>query len=180
MPGRQSEITPAGRPVRASWLVFGAAAAVILTLISFWFTGQWYQARESNRLMVAIAEEVAADHVKMKPLEIQASDVSTVFDYFGDLDFQLLDIPRLGRDGEALVGGRYCSIQGISAAQLRFRNPGGEISNWYQGILPADQVGLLPDPGAGETPAEFFVRGIRVHIWTEHGLVFAETRPARR
>lgn len=180
MPGRHRASPPAGRPVRASWLGFGAAAAVILTLISVIFTGQWYQARASNRLMVAMAEEMAAIHVEMKPLEIQAGDVSTVFAYFGDLDFQLPDSPRLGRDGEALVGGRYCSIQGVAAAQFRFMRPDGGIGTWYVSVLPADQIRLLPDPEAGQTPSEFFMGGIRVRLWTGHGLVFGEARPAYR
>jgi len=170
---------PPGRPVKASWLQFGAVAAVVLTLISVWFTGQWYNVRESNRLMVAIAEEVAANHLKLKPLEIQGNELGTVFAYFGDLDFQLVQTPRLGRGDEALLGGRYCSIQGISAAQLRFQGADGRLSTWYEGTLPVDQLRLLPDPAANQPPAEFFVRGIRVHIWTEHGLVFAEARSAR-
>lgn len=172
-------ITPPGRPVRASWLVAGAAVAVILTLISVWFTGQWYQARESNRLLVAIAEEVAAGHLEREPLEIEASEVSTVLDHFDNPDFRLMETPRLGRADEVLVGGRHSSIQGVSAAQLRFRSPDGGRSTWYVGVLPADQTRLLPDPEAGEAPSELFVRGLRIRIWTDQGLTYAEARAAR-
>lgn len=167
------------RPVRAGWLQFGAAAAIVLTLISVWFTGQWYAAREGNRLMVAIADEVAANHLKLKPLEVEGSDLDSVFGYFRDLDFRLVATPRLGGIDRELLGGRYCSIQGIAAAQLRYREPDGDLSTWYEGMLPSAQLSLLPSIERGQTPAEFYVRGIRVDIWTEHGVVFAAARSVR-
>ena len=35
---------PAGRPVRGSWLLAGGLFAAALTLISFFYTAQWYRA----------------------------------------------------------------------------------------------------------------------------------------
>lgn len=170
---------PPGRPVRPHWLLFGAAGAILLTLISVWFTGQWYSARESNRLMVAIAGEVAANHQRLEPLEVESRDLGVVFGYFRDLDFRPVATPRLGGADRALLGGRYCSIQGKAAAQLRFREQDGDLSTWYEAVLPTEQLRLLPSIERGQIPAELYLRGIRVNIWTEHGLVFAAARTIR-
>ncbi len=169
---------PAGRPVRGSWLLAGGLFAAALTLISFFYTAQWYRAGSDNRLLVAIAEEVAANHLKLKPLEVVGTELRPVLAYFTELDFQPVTSPRLGGRGETLLGGRYCTIQGVTAAQLRYRAPDGTLSSWYEGTLPPRQLAAIPDVGAGQRPARHLVRGIDVSIWQEHGLVFAEARPA--
>ena len=169
---------PAGRPVRGSWLLAGGLFAAALTLISFFYTAQWYRAGSDNRLLVAIAEEVAANHLKLKPLEVEGTELAPVLAYFTELDFQPVTSPRLGARGATLLGGRYCTIQGVTAAQLRYRAPDGTLSTWYEGTLPARQLAALPDIGAGGRPSRHLVKGIEVSIWQEHGLVFAEARPA--
>ena len=169
---------PAGRPVRASWLLAGGVFAAVLTLVSFFYTAQWYRAGSENRLLVSIAEEVATNHLKLKPLEVEGRELGPVLAYFDQLDFQLVQSPRLGGSGEVLLGGRYCSLQGVTAAQLRYRAPDGSLSTWYEGTLPGGQLAALPDLGSGETPARFLVRGVDVSLWREHGLVFAAARAA--
>jgi hypothetical protein len=84
----------------------------------------------------------------------------------------------MGRPSRPLLGGRYCTIQGITAAQLRYRAPDGTLSTWYEGTLPPRQLAAVPDLSAGGRPSRHLVRGIDVSIWQEHGLVFAEARPA--
>lgn len=169
---------PAGRAVRGGWLLAGGIAALLLTFISFFYTAQWYQAGSNNRLRLAIAEEVAANHLKLKPLEVEAAELGTVLAYFTELDFQLVPSPRLGAAEDSLLGGRYCSIQGITAAQLRYRASDGTLSTWYEATLPPRRLVAVPDLSAGERPARFLIRGVDVMLWREHGLVFAEARPA--
>ena len=169
---------PAGRPVRGSWLLAGGLAALILTFVSFFYTAQWYRAGSENRLLVTIAEEVAENHLKLKPLEIENAELDTVLSYFTALDFQLIPSPRLGEGGQTLLGGRYCSIQGIAAAQLRYQDANGTLSTWYEATLPPHSLAAVPDVSAGEKPSRFLVRGVDILLWREHGLVFAEARPA--
>lgn len=169
---------PAGRPVRGSWLLAGGLAALALTLVSFFYTAQWYRAGSENRLLVVIAEEVAANHLKLKPLEVENSELDTVLSYFTELDFQLVPSPRLGGAGETLLGGRYCSIQGNAAAQLRYQDADGTLSTWYEATLPPQSLAAVPDISAGERPSRFLVRGVDIQLWREHGLVFAEARPS--
>lgn len=66
---------------------------------------------------------------------------------------------------------------GATLAELeRDRSPQacGRLADWL-----GDQIRLLPDREAGQAPAEYYVRGIRVRIWSERGLVLAEARSAR-
>jgi hypothetical protein len=102
-----------------------------------------------------------------------------VLGYFTDLDFQLLASPRItANSGDRLLGGRYCTIQGIDAAQLRVAASDGTLSTWYEATLPADELKRIPDIDAGERPAEFVVRGVDIRIWQENGIVFAEAKAA--
>jgi anti-sigma factor RsiW len=171
---------PSGRPVRASWLLAGGLFAAALTLISFFYTAQWYRAGAENRLLVAIAEEVAAHHLELEPLEVEGDSLDAVLAYFTELDFQLVPSPRLGGVGGTLMGGRYCSIQGEAAAELRYRAQDGTLSTWYEGTLAPEQLAALPDVGAGGRPFRHLVRGIDVSIWREGGLLFAGARPVGR
>jgi hypothetical protein len=75
-----------------------------------------------------------------------------------------------------VLGGRYCSIQGVTAAQLRLRDQAGWIRTLYQVPYEVSRFGVLPDIGAGEQPKLTQVRGLTVELWVEKGLLFALTR----
>ena len=169
--------TPAKTP---AWRQAAAVAAAISLLVVGGFVGnQAWQSHQDLILLQAIAEEVADNHLKLKPLEVESSDLPSVLGYFENLDFQLLASPRItGNAGDRLLGGRYCSIQGIDAAQLRVVASDGTLSTWYEATLPADKLKRVPDLDAGERPAEFVMRGVDIRIWEESGLVFAEAKAA--
>ena len=163
-----------------AWLRAPAvAAAMIVLAIGGLFSTQVYQSHQDQVLLQSIAEEVADNHLKLKPLEVQSDDLPSVLGYFTDLDFQLLASPRItANSGDRLLGGRYCTIQGIDAAQLRVAASDGTLSTWYEATLPADELKRIPDIDAGERPAEFVVRGVDIRIWQENGIVFAEAKAA--
>lgn len=163
---------------RRRWLAAGVAALVVAVVAGTFQALDRQRSGSGERLLVAIAEEVAANHLKLKPLEVEGTDLATVLDYFTMVDFQPVASPRLGRENETLLGGRYCSIQGVTAAQLRYESPDGRLSTWYEGTLPEESLASLPDVTAGASPARFNIRGMDVAIWREHGLVFAEARTA--
>jgi anti-sigma factor RsiW len=171
------EPAPAKKP---AWLRAPAAAAAMIVLaIGGLFSTQVYQSHQDQVLLQSIAEEVADNHLKLKPLEVQGDDLPSVLGYFTDLDFQLLASPRItANSGDRLLGGRYCTIQGIDAAQLRVAASDGTLSTWYEATLPADELKRIPDIDAGERPAEFVVRGVDIRIWQENGIVFAEAKAA--
>ena len=133
------EPVPAKKP---AWLrVPAVAAAMIVLAIGGLFSTQVYQSHQDQVLLQSIAEEVAENHLKLKPLEVQGDDLPSVLGYFTNLDFQLLASPRItANSGDRLLGGRYCTIQGIDAAQLRVAASDGTLSTWYEATLPADEL----------------------------------------
>ncbi len=160
-------------PVVAAAMIFLAVAGVVGT--------QAYDSHQDRVLLKAIAVEVADNHLRLKPLEVEGSDLPGVLSYFTNLDFQLLASPRITADsGDRLLGGRYCSIQGIDAAQLRVVASDGTLSTWYEATLPDDKLRRIPDLDSGEAPARFVVRGVDIRIWEESGVVFAEAKAARQ
>jgi hypothetical protein len=152
------------------------AAAVILT-IGVFLANQMVQEYKAHALLEAIAVEVVDNHLKLKPLEVESGSLRDVLGYFDRLEFQLLESPRIaGNAGDQLLGGRYCSIQGIDAAQLRVASADGELSTWYEAILPAEKLEKIPDMDDGDEPSVFVVKGLQVRIWQEQGIVFAQAR----
>ena len=173
----EAPAAPARKP--AWWQMPAIAASILVLAIGGLFGTQVYQSHQDRVLLQAIAGEVADNHLKLKPLEVQGGDLPSVLGYFRDLDFQLLASPRItANSGDRLLGGRYCSIQGIDAAQLRVVAGDGTLSTWYEATLPPDKLTRVPDLDAGERPAEFVVRGVDIRIWQESGVVFAEARAA--
>jgi hypothetical protein len=168
-----------GQPRRPWWRRPVTAAAIVLLAVGSLVSIQQYDSYRAAGLLEAIAIEVADNHLKLKPLEIESADLRSVLGYFEDLDFQLQASPRItGNPGDQLLGGRYCTIQGIDAAQLRVIAADGVLSTWYEATLPAEQLQLVPEMGDGQQPAEFLVRGVDIRIWQEHGVVFAEAKEA--
>ena len=171
---------PASPAKKPAWLRLPAVAAAVVVLAIGGVIGtQVYQSHQDQVLLQAIAVEVADNHLKLKPLEVEGSDLPSVLGYFTDLDFQLLASPRItGNAGDRLLGGRYCSIQSIDAAQLRVVAVDGTLSTWYEATLPAGKLRRIPDMDAGERPARFMERGVDIRIWQESGVVFAEAKAA--
>lgn len=159
--------------------ILAVAAAVMISTLSAWLGWTWHDARTTGALLNAITAEVVENHLKQKPLDVESSSLPDVIGYFDRLDFQLLQSPRIASGtGDKLMGGRYCSVQGISAAQLRISNGDGTISTWYEAWLPPEQMGRIPDRLSGDSPAIRIARGIQVSIWKESGILFVEARPA--
>jgi len=164
---------------RPRWLRPAGAAAVVILALAGVLAPQLYRSHQSQVLLESIAQEVADNHLKLKPLEVESSDLRNVLGYFQDLDFQLLASPTIaGNPGDRLLGGRYCSIQGIDAAQIRVASAVGTLSTWYEATLPDDKLRLVPELIEGNRPGEFVIRGVEIRIWRESGIVFAEAREA--
>ena len=166
---------PAGRPVRASWLITGGLCALVLIMISFYYTGQWHDARSGNRLLVAVAGTVADAHLRPRPLDIESPDLEIVLAYFDTGDAGPVRKSLAGRD-QTLIGGRSMSIEGYPAIQLRFQSVDGHAVTRYVAAIPARQQSGLPGPAVAEAPPQTLIRGVAISVWRENGLVFAEAR----
>jgi hypothetical protein len=164
---------PAGRPVRASLLLAGGLTAGVLTLISFFYTAQWYRWGSDHRLLLALAEEMAVDHRAGAPLEIEGGDPATVL---AGLGWEAAGADRRWRPrtGETLTGGRRTSIRDQATVALRYRQARGSISTRYAGELTPALARAIPDHGAGAPPARHLIRGVDVRIWREGLRLYGE------
>lgn len=125
----------------------------------------------------AIGNEVAKNHIKLKPLEVTSTQLNIVRSYFKELDFLPIASKNINFDTQKLLGGRYCSIQGITAAQLRLKNDKtGNIQSFYQTSYDPALFKGIPNISAGEQPITVHSKGISVEIWVEKGLLFAVTK----
>lgn len=122
-----------------------------------------------------IALEVIDNHLKLKPLDVAAGSMDEVRDFFTQLDFSPLapDLleSRFGLAQSSMLGGRYCSIKGVSAAQLRYQRGGGDLSTLYEVAYDPEVFGFVPSVDRGEAPRELLLKGLKVNLWVEKGLL---------
>ena len=123
-----------------------------------------------------IAQEVAKNHFKLKPLDVTASSIATVADYFELLDFKPVSSSIVIAGDYQLIGGRYCSLKGITAAQIRYTNQqSGKTETVYEVPYNAKLFGDMPDVINGEQPLNVYYNGLKVKMWQEKGLLIAIT-----
>jgi len=160
---------------RASLLVGWSAAAAIaafLAVIALFPPDQL----EGIPMTERIALEVASNHIKLKPLDVETGTMEGIRRYFTDLEFVPVESSLLANADLELIGGRYCSVQSVPAAQLRITAPGSDgLQTLYQAEYRKDVFGKLPVLKDGDHPINISVKGISVRIWVEKGLLFALT-----
>lgn len=163
------------RPEKLHVIGFNVAAAVLVSVIIaslVWiFNGQY-----KVDMAEMIAEEVAYNHLKMTPIEVSGSSLDDMRTYFSKLDFSLSHSQYVADKGLQLIGGRYCSIQGDAAAQLRMKDTQtGDIQIIYQAPYDKESFKDLPKLYEGQVPTRKFFNGIAVDIWVEQGVLFARS-----
>ena len=117
-----------------------------------------------------LAAELARHHNQRMNMDIESASLAEIRSYLERLDFPLIESSRYP-DGEwEPAGGRYCSLKGRPAAQLRLRNRNtGRTLTFYQLLVPRGMAGFK---GAYEG----FEQSVKVEIWTERGLLLAVAR----
>ncbi|ABV85452.1 hypothetical protein [Shewanella pealeana] len=174
-------------PTRFKSMLALAASVLLLVFSLHWYPevvwqgeAAWQGEVSSNQqpgvseMSIKIAVEVAKNHIKMKPLEVQTAQLSQLRAYFTELDFTLVSSSRID-DAKQMIGGRYCSIQGLTAAQIRFVDPLQSVT-LYQVQYDRTLYGELPNIDSGEKPLQLVERGVAVSIWVEKGLLMATAR----
>lgn len=146
---------------RTQWLAAAAAAAVLL----LGGAGFWWRA--PVRMTARVAAEVAHNHLKGYVPEIQADAFAVIATALARLDFPLApSVAHPLPDRLTLVGGRYCSVQGEPAAQIRLLEPDGHPCTLYVARSTGNRL-------ASVRPGEYEAAGVRVRIWHDEGRLFA-------
>jgi len=111
-----------------------------------------------------IVQEVVRNHLKLKPLDINTSSINKARGYFTQLEFSPINSSILDKQffiaANQLIGGRYCSIKGITAAQFRYSTSpettmdNKRITTLYQVGYDPNVHGEMPDTANGDTPVQ--------------------------
>ena len=149
-----------------------AFVAVLLLAVTLSLPLLW-QGNNGGDVAQRIADEVALNHLKLKPLDVEAEQMPVLAAYFNRLDFAVRDSSLIAEiDGMRLLGGRYCSVLTVPAAQLRLQRTTGQVLTLYEALFDPQVFPSLPSLDHGEPPLVRYARGIRVAIWVEKGVLF--------
>ncbi|MGV6826998.1 MAG: hypothetical protein ACWA5Q_08470 [bacterium] len=166
------------RPAKIrSWRPALAASLVLALAV---ITG-WYLVQDQELATVEkIAAEVVENHLHLKPLEVSGAELADIRGYFDRLAFNPVNSDYLASRNLNLLGGRYCAVQGITAAQLRLKRVGmTELHTLYQVPYDPAVFDKLPNHDLGEQPVAVYNRGIKVTLWIEKGILLALTEEAK-
>lgn len=160
---------PFSKRMLSSWAL---ACCFLLATISLYLF-QW-RPEEPWPKADAIAAEVVYNHLKQRPLDFIESDLRKLNQSFVQLDFKLQNSALL--DDFTYSGGRYCSLLGIPAAQIRSaKGNQGEYETLYQVDYRESIFGNLPKLIEGEASIVRYHKGVAVEIWVDKGILFAKT-----
>ncbi|TQV87316.1 hypothetical protein [Aliikangiella coralliicola] len=157
---------------KLTWLKSCAAVLLVGVLtLSFYFP-QYQQ----EKMVSAIVSEVAKNHLKMKPLDISSNQYAQLRKSLDKLDFSITNSSYFTSEQDSLLGARYCSIQTVTAAQLRFIKSTDQLITLYQVPYDHQKHADIPDVENGEQPLVRFKLGLRVELWQEKGLLMVSTQ----
>ena len=163
---------PTARPVNTGRRVWLAACVVAVISALLVWRQQLPSTPDYSR---EIAYEVIKNHLKLKPLDVQTQSIDDVKQFFTQLDFAPVNSDYASANfalpETAMLGARYCSVRGITAAQLRYRQADSGISTLYEVAYDAESFGVMPAIDRGETPTRLVVNGLQVSMWVEKGLL---------
>ncbi len=163
--------TNLNKPLRNQNKLAGIAAAVLILAL----TTMLLPLKENDSSLI-IAHEVAKNHIKLKPLEIQSEHFNEVSDYFTQLEFSPIDSDYLAQLNIDMLGGRYCSIQSNTAAQFRYKDSSGEFVTLYEVEYDESRYGAIPQLEKNENPIVHYVKGLTIEIWVEKGILMASVK----
>lgn len=152
----RGDVLPVLRPA----LVLSLALAAI---IAFFFL------RPMRDVTQQVAKEIVLNHNKRLALEFLSETYVDLGDQMSKLDFSLVRSKKIDAQSFRVIGGRYCSIQGDLAAQIKLQDEAGRIYTLYQTALTEDLLKLE----VGERQQD----GLKVKLWREAGLLFGLAGP---
>jgi len=166
MLAQASDSTPATRQTVPWFRRPIAGLAWVASLLIIVMAGQFFYHQQSyqGNLTTRVLEEIAMNHNKKLDAEYVETRPEILRAVMQRLDFPL-DLPTdIQRDFQ-LIGGRYCSIQGGLAAQLKVRNrTSGAVSTLY--------VTALTEKLARIKEQQVLQGSVDIHLWQQQGRFF--------
>lgn len=160
-----------GKQHRKWYQVFAVAAMVMLMVTTF------YMQITPSDIGREIANEVVANHLRERPLEVIDDNFVVVSAYLIELDFSPVKPSASLLNNASMLGGRYCSIKSEIAAQIRYKDAQDRVITLYQVKFDADKFGDIPPLEEGTNSPTYVVNGFQVTLWTNNGLMMALVSP---
>ena len=164
LPEARVEAILRGGTRRESWRQWlrgiAAAAAVVVVAAGL------YRHNDTTLLADRVFAEVALNHRKNLAVEVEGTRLEEVQQGLDRLDFSILSAAEVMGPDYALVGGRYCSIQGELAAQLKVVEQ-AQGRRWTVYVVPLNDD-LAAIVGSGKTMA-----GVRIELVERAGMFLA-------
>ncbi|MGB0206341.1 MAG: hypothetical protein ACPF9K_15045 [Neptuniibacter sp.] len=172
----QADILQGEQSVQPEQLVSRHRSLVASVIMLVMLTVFFWQGAGTNSFE-EIVDEVAVNHIKQRPMELHARSMTQIQSFFKELEFSPANSEHLlshfNLAESDLIGARYCSIQGETAAQLRYQTSKGNHSTLYEVGYDQKLYGDLPMISEGERPQTVMVKGLKVSVWVEKGLLMA-------
>ena len=140
---------------------YATACALMFVCLAVTFT-LINQPPLSQRIM----DEIAYNHKQDMPIEVASNSLDDIRKYLNKLSFPIISPTSLTLPNWQFLGGRYCSIDGKLAAQLKIKNlADNNVYTLYQASTEAG-VDQLNDLRLTD-----MIDGVGVSIWREKGLL---------
>ena len=156
----QSSVHQIDRPRHRVFYLIPMAAAILLTI----GIGLWLH-MSTDSITHQVVAEIGHNHRQHGALIVESDRYGVVQAALSELNFPIR--PRRGEliKDFVLVGGKYCTIQGSRAAQLKLSpRKNGAIHTLY--VLPMSEDIKDVEPGVYET------NGVRIELWTDQSLLY--------
>lgn len=128
----------------------------------------------NNEPLISIVAEVAKEHFEQDPLEVTSLDFSALQSYFTNLAFSPYQSTILTPQLD-LQGGRYCSIQGVKAIQIRYHAENNSVT-LYEVPYNINQHGVIPVAEDGKSPLIKYYKGLEIQLWVEKELLMVAAK----
>lgn len=142
-----------------SWKRFSLAAFFALaTIVSSFFMVREYR-------VSSVVSEIAKNYIKNEKVLFHTQSYAVLQEKLSQLDFSIQPSQTELLKGFKLVGGKYCSVEGSKAAQMKFTDlKTGKIKILYAVSLNETLDWVNQDSGED--------MGVRVELWSEGGTLF--------
>lgn len=138
---------------------------IAVSLAIFLLIGYLWKSSSSQMNLATLPKEIAYHHNKKMDSEIKTNSYSEMKVFLTKLDFNLIQSTRLPSDDWELLGGRYCSLQGRLAAQIKIKNKkNNKTYTLYQLARPENM-------SQSTTLFEGYSEGAKIKIWSENDLL---------
>ncbi len=155
-----SENPGRAKPAFVKYFAYAAVAAV-LVLSSLFI----YGSVRSRALTGRVVAEIAMNHQKHLGVDVVTSDYRTLGEKMDKLDFPIPVPDQSFLNNYELMGGRYCSILGHFAAQLKVRDKkDGRILTLYVTKLNPELEKIYPD--------SYYHDDTEIRLWAGEGILY--------